>query len=75
MPASSSILRKSFSPSLVPEMSSPESVTIRSRTPGEEAVAFTTEDGDVMPNPPSTVLKMMTVLQKGSSRSQIHNRQ
>ena len=51
-------------------MSSPESVTIRSRTPGEEAVAFTTEDGEVIPNPPSTVLKMVTAMKKGSGRSQ-----
>ena len=54
-------LRKSFSPSRVPEMSSPVSVTILSLTPGEEAVAFTIDDGDVMPKPPSTVLRKIIV--------------
>ena len=38
-------------------MSSPLAVTIRSLTPGDDAVAFTMDDGDVMPKPPSTVLK------------------
>ena len=52
-----SILRKSFSPSLVPEMSSPEEVVILSLTPGDGAVAFTTEEGVDIPIPPSIVLK------------------
>ena len=38
-------------------MSSPLAVTIRSLTPGDDAVAFTIDEGDVMPKPPSTVLK------------------
>ena len=41
-----SILRKSFSPSLVPEMSSPVPVTIFSLTPGGGAVLFRMEEGE-----------------------------
>ena len=38
-------LRKSFSPSLVPAMSSPVPVTILSLTPGAGAVLFRMEEG------------------------------
>ena len=56
-----SILRKSFSPNLVPEMSSPSSVVIRRRTPGDGAVAFTTLLG-VDPSTGSMVLNSKSML-------------
>ena len=52
-----SILKNSFSPNLVPEISSPVDVVIRSLTPGEGAVEFKIEEGVEIWVPPSIVLK------------------
>ena len=52
-----SILKNSFSPNLVPEMSSPVEVVILSLTPGEGAVEFKIEEGVEIWVPPSIVLE------------------
>ena len=51
-----SILKNSFCPSLVPEISSPVEVVILSLTPGAGAVLFRMEDGVEIFWPPSIVL-------------------
>ena len=56
-----SILKNSFSPSLVPEMSSPVAVVILSLTPGAGAVLFKTDDGvDVVVTPPTPIVPLQT---------------